>query len=245
MAKCLYNALFSWIVLRMNQALIRRDTTSRKKGYYIGILDIFGFEDVGAQWNSFEQLCINYANEHLQAYFNQHIFQFEQEEYLKEDITWTNIEYTDNTECVHLFQSKPYGLLRLIDEESNINNGTDKSMLDKLNTFLKVNEYYEIPHKKEDAFIIAHYAGKVKYQISGFREKNKDLMRHDVMMVLKSSKSAFVRELVGNDPVAVYRWNLIRCTFRAMSAFKKGAQSRVKRAGKDFELLRKLNKLGL
>jgi len=231
MAKCLYNALFHWIVLRMNQALIKRDTTSRKKGYYIGILDIFGFEDVGAQWNSFEQLCINYANEHLQAYFNQHIFQFEQEEYLKENIAWTNIEYTDNTECVHLFQSKPYGLLRLIDEESNINNGTDKSMLDKLNTFLKGNEYYEIPHKKEDAFIIAHYAGKVKYQITGFREKNKDLMRHDVMMVLKSSKSAFVRELVGDDPVAVYRWNLVRCTFRAISAFKKGAQSRrVKRA---------------
>ena len=78
MAKCLYNALFHWIVLRMNQALIKRDTGIRKKGYYIGILDIFGFEDVGAEWNSFEQLCINYANEHLQAYFNQHIFQFEQ-----------------------------------------------------------------------------------------------------------------------------------------------------------------------
>lgn len=62
----------------MNQALIRRETSTSKAGYYIGILDIFGFEDVGAEWNSFEQLCINYANEHLQAYFNQHIFQFEQ-----------------------------------------------------------------------------------------------------------------------------------------------------------------------
>uniref|UniRef100_A0A914EE04 Uncharacterized protein n=2 Tax=Acrobeloides nanus TaxID=290746 RepID=A0A914EE04_9BILA len=220
MAKCLYNALFHWIVLKMNQALIRKESTIGKKGYYIGILDIFGFEDVGAQWNSFEQLCINYANEHLQAYFNQHIFQFEQEEYLKEGISWTNIEYTDNTECVQLFQSKPYGILRLIDEESNINNGTDKTMLDKLNTYLKGNEYYEIPHKKEDAFVIAHYAGKVKYQITGFREKNKDLMRQDVMMVLKNSKSAFVRELVGDDPVAVYRWNLVRSTFRAMNAFK-------------------------
>lgn len=122
MAKCLYNALFHWIVLRMNQALIRREASAGKAGYYIGILDIFGFEDVGAEWNSFEQLCINYANEHLQAYFNQHIFQFEQvdcmpakdigfrsvkEEYLKEGIAWTNIEYTDNTECVQLFQVKP------------------------------------------------------------------------------------------------------------------------------------------
>ncbi|VDM37297.1 unnamed protein product [Toxocara canis] len=220
MAKCLYNALFHWIVLRMNQALLKKETWTNKKGYYIGILDIFGFEDVGAQWNSFEQLCINYANEHLQAYFNQHIFQFEQEEYFKEGISWTNIEYTDNTECVQLFQSKPYGILRLIDEESNINNGTDKSMLDKLNHFLKNNEYYEIPQKRELAFIVAHYAGKVKYQITGFREKNKDLMRQDVLMVLKNSRSAFVRELVGDDPVAVFRWNVLRATFRAMNAFR-------------------------
>uniref|UniRef100_A0A915CYF1 Myosin motor domain-containing protein n=1 Tax=Ditylenchus dipsaci TaxID=166011 RepID=A0A915CYF1_9BILA len=210
MAKCLYDALFHWIVLRINQQLIRKET-AMGNSKRVTTLEywIFWFEDVGAQWNSFEQLCINYANEHLQAYFNQHIFQFEQEEYIKEGIAWTNIEYTDNTECVQLFQNKPYGILRLIDEESNINNGTDRSMLDKLNTFLKSNEYYEIPHKKEDAFIIAHYAGKVKYQITGFRDKNKDLMRQDVMGVLKSSKSSFVRELVG-DPIAVYRWTLIR-----------------------------------
>uniref|UniRef100_A0A0K0EKS2 Myosin motor domain-containing protein n=1 Tax=Strongyloides stercoralis TaxID=6248 RepID=A0A0K0EKS2_STRER len=220
MAKCLYNALFHWIVLRMNQALVKKEATLGKKGFYIGILDIFGFEDIGGQLNSFEQLCINYANEHLQAYFNQHIFQFEQEEYLKEGITWTNIEYTDNTECVHLFQSKPYGILRLIDEESNINNGTNASMLEKLNTFLKNNEYYEIPHKKEDAFIVAHYAGKVKYQITGFREKNKDLMRLYVVMVFKNSKSSFVRELLGDDPVAIYRWSLVKNTFRAVNAFK-------------------------
>uniref|UniRef100_F1KQ35 Myosin-IXb n=1 Tax=Ascaris suum TaxID=6253 RepID=F1KQ35_ASCSU len=228
MAKCLYNALFHWIVLRMNQALLKKEVFSGKKGYYIGILDIFGFEDVGAQWNSFEQLCINYANEHLQAYFNQHIFQFEQEEYFKEGISWTNIEYTDNTECVQLFQSKPYGILRLIDEESNINNGTDESMLEKLNHFLKNNEYYEIPQKRELAFIVAHYAGKVKYQITGFREKNKDLMRQDVLMVLKNSRSAFVRDLVGDDPVAVFRWNVVRATFRAMSAFRQ-AGSAIKR----------------
>ncbi|CAG9541021.1 unnamed protein product [Cercopithifilaria johnstoni] len=224
MAKCLYNALFHWIVLRINQALLKKERLTSKMGYYIGILDIFGFEDVGGKWNSFEQLCINYANEHLQAYFNQHIFQFEQEEYLKEGITWTNIEYTDNTECVQLFQSKPYGILRLIDEESNINNGTDESMLDKLNHFLKNNEYYETPQKRESAFIIAHYAGKVKYQIKGFREKNKDLMRQEVLMAIKKSKSAFVRGLVGNYPVAVFRWGMLRATFRAVNAFSQAGK---------------------
>uniref|UniRef100_A0A914XBB0 Unconventional myosin-IXb n=2 Tax=Plectus sambesii TaxID=2011161 RepID=A0A914XBB0_9BILA len=224
MAKCLYNALFHWIVLRINQALLKRDTSLAQKGYYIGILDIFGFEDVGGQWNSFEQLCINYANEHLQAYFNQHIFQFEQEEYFKEGISWTNIEYTDNTECVQLFESKPYGLFCLVDEESKIKNGTDESMLEKLNQFLKTNEYYEIPQKREFAFIIAHYAGKVKYQITGFREKNKDLMRQEVVTALKNSKSAFVRELVSNDPVAVYRWAVLRSTFRALYAFRQAGR---------------------
>ncbi|VDK33564.1 unnamed protein product [Gongylonema pulchrum] len=134
----------------------------------------------------------------MQAYFNQHIFQFE--------------------------QSKPYGILRLIDEESNINNGTDESMLDKLNCFLKNNEYYEIPQKRESAFTVAHYAGKVKYQIAGFREKNKDLMRQDVLMTIKKSKSAFVRGLVGDDPVAVFRWNMIRATFQAVNAFRQAGK---------------------
>ncbi|CCD71914.1 Unconventional myosin-IXa-like [Caenorhabditis elegans] len=223
MAKCIYNSLFHYIVLRINQALLKKDF-SAGKGYYIGILDIFGFEDVGSQCNSFEQLCINYANEKLQSYFNQHIFQFEQEEYLKEGISWTNIEYTDNTECVQLFQSKPYGILRLVDEESNINNGTDDSMLAKLNQFLKNNEYYETPQKKEPAFIVAHYAGKVKYQITGFREKNKDLMRQDVLNALKSSTSSVMKTLLGIDPVAVHRWNVLRSVFRAMNAFKQSTR---------------------
>lgn len=182
MAKSLYNALFDWIVLRINQALMKKDfhhhyqhsgpgtsTGSpgrQPNGFSIGILDIFGFEDVGGQWNSFEQFCINYANERLQAYFNEHIFQFEQEEYMKEGLSWTAIEYTDNTECLKLIQSKPYGLFSLIDEECNIPKGTDETLLEKLNKYHKNHEYYEMPHKKEPAFIIAHYAGKVKYQVT-------------------------------------------------------------------------------
>ncbi|GMT28295.1 hypothetical protein PFISCL1PPCAC_19592 [Pristionchus fissidentatus] len=226
MAKCLYNALFHWIVLKVNQALMKTDAIQRRS-YSIGILDIFGFEDIGGNTNSFEQLCINYANEHLQAYFNQHIFQFEQEEYQREGIKWTNIEYTDNTECVQLFHSKPYGILRLIDEESHINNGTDQTLLDKLNQFLKNNEFYEAPQKREQAFIVAHYAGKVKYQIKGFREKNKDTMRAEVVITLKNSKCNLVRQLLSNDPVALFRWNLIRTTFRAISAFKQAGENAV------------------
>lgn len=85
------------------------------QGYSIGVLDIFGFEDFGQ--NSFEQFCINYANERLHYYFNQHIFKFEQEEYVREGIVWKNIEFIDNTACLDLFSKKPTGLLYLLDEE--------------------------------------------------------------------------------------------------------------------------------
>ncbi|KAK9738513.1 Myosin head (motor domain) [Popillia japonica] len=117
MAKCLYGALFDWIVLQVNHALLsKKDTLREHQGNSIGVLDIFGFEDFG-MCNSFEQLCINYANEHLQYYFNQHVFKYEQEEYRKEGIRWTNIEFMDNTGCLQLIEGKPNGLLCLLDDQ--------------------------------------------------------------------------------------------------------------------------------
>lgn len=117
MAKCLYGALFDWIVLQVNHALLsKKDTLREHQGNSIGVLDIFGFEDFGLN-NSFEQLCINYANEHLQYYFNQHVFKYEQEEYQKEGIRWTNIDFMDNTGCLHLIEGKPNGLLCLLDDQ--------------------------------------------------------------------------------------------------------------------------------
>lgn len=117
LAKCLYGALFDWIVMQVNHALLsKKDTLREHQGNSIGVLDIFGFEDFGL-CNSFEQLCINYANEHLQYYFNQHVFKYEQEEYRKEDICWTNIAFLDNTACLQLIEGKPNGLLCLLDDQ--------------------------------------------------------------------------------------------------------------------------------
>lgn len=117
MAKCLYGALFDWIVLQVNHALLsKKDTLRDHQGNSIGVLDIFGFEDFGA-CNSFEQLCINYANEHLQYYFNQHVFKYEQEEYRKEGIRWNNIDFMDNTGCLQLIEGKPNGLLCVLDDQ--------------------------------------------------------------------------------------------------------------------------------
>ncbi|XP_015832931.2 unconventional myosin-IXa isoform X2 [Tribolium castaneum] len=231
MAKCLYGALFDWIVLQVNHALLsKKDTLREHQGNSIGVLDIFGFEDFGLN-NSFEQLCINYANEHLQYYFNQHVFKYEQEEYRKEGIRWNNIDFMDNTGCLQLIEGKPNGLLCLLDDQCNFPGATNETLLQKFNTVHKDNKFYNKPQKKEGAFIVVHYAGKVKYQVTDMREKNLDLMRQDIVGVLKNSSMAFVRELVGADPVAVFRWAIVRAFFRAYFAFheagRKHRQGRV------------------
>ncbi|CAH0552647.1 unnamed protein product [Brassicogethes aeneus] len=231
MAKCLYGALFDWIVLQVNHALLsKKDTLREHQGNSIGVLDIFGFEDFGVN-NCFEQLCINYANEHLQYYFNQHVFKYEQEEYRKEDIRWNNIDFMDNTGCLQLIEGKPHGLLCLLDDQCNFPGATHETLLQKFNTVHKDNKFYKKPQKKEAAFIVEHYAGKVKYQATFMREKNLDLMRPDIVGVLKNSSMAFVRELVGADPVAVFRWAIVRAFFRAYFAFheagRKHRQGRV------------------
>ncbi|XP_015191584.1 PREDICTED: unconventional myosin-IXa-like isoform X3 [Polistes dominula] len=226
MAKCLYGALFDWIVLQVNHALLsKKDTLRDHQGNSIGVLDIFGFEDFKT-CNSFEQLCINYANEQLQHYFNQHVFQYEQREYRKQGIRWTDIGYSDNSGCLNLIEGKPNGLLCLLDDQCNFPGATNETLLQKFNMVHKENPFYEAPQRREAAFVVRHYAGAVKYQASNMREKNLDLMRPDgVVGVLKNSSLAFVRELVGADPVAVFRWAILRAFFRAHFAFQEAGRA--------------------
>ncbi|XP_047532851.1 unconventional myosin-IXa-like isoform X4 [Vanessa atalanta] len=230
MAKCLYGALFDWIVMQVNHALLsKKDTLREHQGHSIGVLDIFGFEDFGPS-NSFEQLCINYANEHLQYYFNQHVFKYEQEEYRREGIRWTDIGFSDNTGCLQLIEGKPGGLLCLLDDQCNFPWATNETLLQKFNSVHEDNPFYEKPQRREPAFVVRHYAGRVKYQVTAMREKNLDLMRQDIVSVLKNSSLAFVRELVGVDPVAVFRWAIVRAFFRGYFAFlEAGRRHRVNR----------------
>ncbi|XP_004421824.1 PREDICTED: unconventional myosin-IXa isoform X7 [Ceratotherium simum simum] len=223
MAKSLYSALFDWIVFRINHALLNsKDLEQNIKTLSIGVLDIFGFEDY--ENNSFEQFCINFANERLQYYFNQHIFKLEQEEYRTEGISWHNIDYIDNTCCINLISKKPTGLLHLLDEESNFPQATNQTLLDKFKHQHEENSYIEFPAVMEPAFIIKHYAGKVKYGIKDFREKNTDHMRPDIVALLRSSKNAFISGMIGIDPVAVFRWAVLRAFFRAMVAFREAGK---------------------
>ncbi|XP_028286228.1 unconventional myosin-IXa-like isoform X11 [Parambassis ranga] len=233
MAKSLYSALFDWIVFRTNHALLNnKDLEDNSKILSIGVLDIFGFEDY--ENNSFEQFCINFANERLQHYFNQHIFKLEQEEYRAEGITWHNIEYIDNSGCLNLISKKPTALFHLLDEECNFPQATNQTLLDKFKRQHEGNSYIEFPAVMEPAFIIRHYAGKVKYGVKDFREKNTDHMRPDIVALLKSSKNAFICGLMGIDPVATFRWAVLRAYFRALVAFREaGRRHTHKKTGND------------
>uniref|UniRef100_A0A4X2LHG7 Myosin IXA n=1 Tax=Vombatus ursinus TaxID=29139 RepID=A0A4X2LHG7_VOMUR len=228
MAKSLYSALFDWIVFRINHALLNtKDLEESTKTLSIGVLDIFGFEDYES--NSFEQFCINFANERLQHYFNQHIFKLEQEEYRTEGISWHNIDYIDNSGCINLISKKPTGLLHLLDEESNFPQATNQTLLDKFKRQHEGNSYIEFPAVMEPAFIIKHYAGKVKYGVKDFREKNTDHMRPDIVALLRSSKNAFICGMIGIDPVAVFRWAVLRAFFRALVAFREAGKRYVQK----------------
>uniref|UniRef100_A0A8C7CSF8 Unconventional myosin-IXAa-like n=1 Tax=Oncorhynchus kisutch TaxID=8019 RepID=A0A8C7CSF8_ONCKI len=221
MAKSLYSALFDWIVFRTNHALLNNKDLEHSI-LSIGVLDIFGFEDY--ENNSFEQFCINLANERLHHYFNQHLFKLEQEEYRAESISWHNIDYIDNTGCINLISKKPTALLHLLDEECNFPQASNQTLLDKFKRQHEGNSYIEFPAVMEPAFIICHYAGKVKYGIKDFREKNTDHMRPDIVALLKSSKNAFICGLMGIDPVATFRWAVLRTYFRAMVAFREAGK---------------------
>ncbi|XP_021050844.2 myosin-IIIa [Mus pahari] len=197
MAKTLYGRLFSWIVNCINSLLKLNTSPSGNEELNIGILDIFGFENF--KKNSFEQLCINIANEQIQYYFNQHVFAWEQNEYLNEDVDARVIEYEDNRPLLDMFLQKPMGLLSLLDEESRFPKATDQSLIEKFEDNLK-SQYFWRPKRMELSFGIHHYAGKVLYSAGGFLAKNRDTFPTDIVLLLRSSENSVIRQLV-NHPL--------------------------------------------
>ncbi|XP_050093030.1 unconventional myosin-XV [Anopheles aquasalis] len=190
LAKALYSGLFNWLVLRINSIVHRGGTHDAQR---LSILDIFGFEDLAE--NSFEQLCINYANESLQLYFNKHVFKLEQAEYARERLEWTNLEWEDNLPVIHLLAKKPVGIFHLLDDESNFPRANDSSFLEKCHYNHALNELYSRPRVGAQEFGITHYAGQVWYCVDGFLEKNRDALRMDVIELLSSSAEPLVGEM--------------------------------------------------
>ncbi|XP_054649405.1 myosin VIIAa isoform X7 [Dunckerocampus dactyliophorus] len=197
--KGIYGRLFVWIVEKINAAIYKPPSSQAKAiRRSIGLLDIFGFENFTV--NSFEQLCINFANENLQQFFVRHVFKLEQEEYNLENINWQHIEFTDNQDALDMIAIKPMNIISLIDEESRFPKGTDSTMLNKLNFQHKVNTNY-IPPKNnyETQFGIQHFAGVVYYETRGFLEKNRDTLYGDIIQLVHSSKNKFIKQIFQAD----------------------------------------------
>ncbi|KAL9867492.1 unconventional myosin-VIIa isoform 1-T1 [Geothlypis trichas] len=224
--KGIYGRLFVWIVEKINAAIYRPPSQELKSiRRSIGLLDIFGFENFTV--NSFEQLCINFANENLQQFFVRHVFKLEQEEYNLENINWQHIEFTDNQDALDMIAIKPMNIISLIDEESKFPKGTDATMLHKLNSQHKLNTNY-IPPKNnyETQFGINHFAGIVYYETQGFLEKNRDTLHGDIIQLVHSSKNKFIKQIFQAD-VAMFLCGYASSTFgQSPTPTPKGAETR-------------------
>ncbi|XP_052813336.1 myosin-IIIb-like isoform X3 [Mya arenaria] len=194
MAKSLYGRLFSWIVNKIN-ILLQPDKKVYKEDSLsiIGLLDIFGFENFPS--NSFEQLCINIANEQIQYYFNQHIFAWELQEYENEGVDGSAVTFVDNRPLLDMFLVKPLGLLALLDEESHFPKATDWTLVEKFHQNIKSSHYSRPKATASLTFIIDHYAGSVKYDCTGFLDKNRDRLPGEVGNLLRTSDNSVVKSL--------------------------------------------------
>ncbi|NXR41683.1 MYH3 protein, partial [Zosterops hypoxanthus] len=185
-AKSVYEKIFLWMVVRINQQL----DTKLPRQHFIGVLDIAGFEIF--EFNSFEQLCINFTNEKLQQFFNHHMFVLEQEEYKKEGIEWEFIDFgMDLAACIELIE-KPMGIFSILEEECMFPKATDTSFKNKLyDQHLGKSNSFQKPKpgkgKAEAHFSLVHYAGIVDYNITGWLEKNKNPLNETVIGLYQKS----------------------------------------------------------
>ncbi|XP_029385604.1 unconventional myosin-Ib isoform X2 [Echeneis naucrates] len=202
LAKNLYSRLFSWLVTRINESIKAQAKTRHK---VMGVLDIYGFEIF--EDNSFEQFIINYCNEKLQQIFIELTLHEEQEEYIREGIEWTNIEYFNNAIICDLIENNQNGILAMLDEEClRPGTVTDETFLDKLNTICAEHQHFESRLSKNSKFLndhslphncfrIQHYAGKVLYRVEGFVDKNNDLLYRDLSQAMYKANHSLIKQL--------------------------------------------------
>jgi myosin-5 len=208
MAKSLYGALFSWLVMRVNSAIQdgsdpgtdgpkkRKKSLSKGRIAFIGVLDIFGFESFAT--NSFEQLCINYTNETLQQHFNQFIFKHEQNLYEQEQIRWDFISFPDNKETLELLEMKQKGIFSVCDEQVKFPWSTATSLVNKLYESCGSHPQFQAGgyEKARSLFVVKHFAGPVCYDSTNFLDKNRDVIRSDIVKIVKSSTNSLVLQLL-------------------------------------------------
>ncbi|KAH7656520.1 Myosin ATPase protein [Dioscorea alata] len=194
LAKTVYARLFDWLVENINKS-VGQDLNSMMQ---IGVLDIYGFECF--RNNSFEQFCINFANEKLQQHFNEHVFKMEQEEYKNEEINWSYIEFIDNQDILDLIEKKPLGIISLLDEACMFPKSTHATFSTKLFRSFGTHPRLEKAKFSETDFTLSHYAGKVNYQTESFLDKNRDYVVVEHCNLLSSSKCTFISGLFSSLP---------------------------------------------
>merc|ERR1712045_128229 len=195
----IYELVFRFIVEKCNDTLI---DLSMKKVQYIGCLDIAGFEIF--DYNGFEQICINFCNEKLQQFFNQHMFTLEQEEYVREGIEWANVDFgMDLQKCIDMFE-KPMGLLSVFEEESLFPKATDQTFAAKLHENLLgkcPNFQKACPKPDPNAhFAVVHYAATVSYNLTGWLDKNKDPLNDTIVELMKNGGNALAIACFADHP---------------------------------------------
>merc|ERR1712024_274997 len=198
-ARAIYERTFRIVVEKCNETLI--DPTM-KKVQYIGVLDIAGFELF--DYNGFEQICINYVNEKLQQFFNQHMFTLEQEEYVREGLDWANVDFgMDLQKCIDMFE-KPMCFLAIFEEESLFPKATDQTFCAKLHENLlgkRPNFAKPNPRPDPDAhFAIVHYAATVSYNLTGWLDKNKDPLNDTIVELIKNGSNALAIACFAEHP---------------------------------------------
>ncbi|KAL1559627.1 Myosin-6 [Salvia divinorum] len=189
LAKVVYSRLFDWLVENINNS-IGQDSNSK---YLIGVLDIYGFESF--KTNSFEQFCINLTNEKLQQHFNQHVFKMEQEEYTREEINWSYIEFIDNQDILDMIEKKRGGIIALLDQACMLPRSTHETFAESLYREFKNHKRFSKPKLARSDFTICHYAGDVTYQTELFLDKNKDYVIGEHQALLNASECSFVSGL--------------------------------------------------
>ncbi|XP_025032303.1 unconventional myosin-XV-like, partial [Python bivittatus] len=190
-AKVLYSQLFDWLLLKINEWLAPLEMDST-----VGIVDMHGFEDLGM--NSLEQLCINFANEHLQHFFHQIVVTQEEEEYTQEDLLWSPVSKMPSELCLDLVAAKPHGILHILDEQTLLSQATDHTFLQKCHYRHANNRWYVKPNLPLPIFTVQHYAGPVTYQVHKFLNKNHDQLRPEILDIFSQSHLKLVSSLFQN-----------------------------------------------
>uniref|UniRef100_UPI0037E7970E unconventional myosin-XIX n=1 Tax=Semicossyphus pulcher TaxID=241346 RepID=UPI0037E7970E len=192
LAKVIYAQLFEWLVTFINNSICADESSWTN---FIGVLDVYGFECFYV--NNLEQLCINYANEKLQQHFVAHYLRAQQEEYVTEGLRWSFIKYQDNQSCLDLIEGSPISVFSLLNEESRLNRASDATTL-KFRLEKELRDNTNISWDKfstEPNFTVAHYAGRVSYQIQGMVEKNKDPVPPELISLLQKSEDRLLHHI--------------------------------------------------